>query len=50
MNRAATAVRWPHGRACSGPFPADTPFGPWLLVLVAAGLVLFGLFLRWGGF
>ncbi|MFF8594043.1 DUF1206 domain-containing protein [Streptomyces sp. NPDC015220] len=23
---------------------ADTPFGPWLLVLVAAGLVLFGLF------
>ncbi|MFK4148750.1 DUF1206 domain-containing protein [Streptomyces sp. NPDC004065] len=23
---------------------ADTPFGPWLLVLVAAGLVLFGVF------
>ncbi len=23
---------------------ADTPLGPWLLVLVAAGLVLFGLF------
>ncbi|NED33263.1 DUF1206 domain-containing protein, partial [Streptomyces sp. SID8499] len=23
---------------------ADTPFGPWLLALVAAGLVLFGLF------
>ncbi|MCW7941443.1 membrane protein [Streptomyces hygroscopicus] len=23
---------------------ADTPFGPWLLVLVAAGVVLFGLF------